>query len=168
MGSPYGWSARALCTSQALCGRRRGVLCGDSGLHVEPLASQGNPRRQRTWNMCATRARGSATAPVSSNNKEFPLHRCGRDWLNSSITRIATMQEPTAAAIGEVQATPPAPTSGSDVPLQGQVHTSRRPVHKLSFPNTPEHGKTVVDEPATMQAAKMPGRTPWMLSWCSA
>ena len=70
------------------------------------------------------------------------------------------MQEPTAAALGEVQA-----AFGADPAAAMCLYKAKSTLQdglctKLSFPNTPEHGETVVDEPPTMPGGKDAGPNP--------
>ena len=72
------------------------------------------------------------------------------------------MQEPTAAALGEVQAAFGADPAAAMCLYKAKSTLPEGLCTKLSFPNTPEHGETVVDEPPTMPGGKERGRTPWM------
>jgi uncharacterized OsmC-like protein len=70
------------------------------------------------------------------------------------------MQEPTAAAIGEVQAAFGADPSAAMCLYKAKSTLEDGLKTKLSFPNTPEHGETVVDEPPTMPGGKDAGPNP--------
>ena len=71
------------------------------------------------------------------------------------------MQEPTAAALGEVQA-----AFGADPAAAMCLYKAKSTLQdglctKLSFPNTPEHGGPSWTSRRRCRAAKTRGRTPW-------
>ena len=69
------------------------------------------------------------------------------------------MEEPTAAAIGEVQAAFGADPAAA-MCLYKAKSTSKMACAPTELPNTPEHGETVVDEPLMMPGGKDAGPNP--------